>query len=155
MVPVYTIREAVSSDIETLVVFTLQEAEESEGSEKDAAGVRRGVGAAFEDPRAATYWVAENADGHVVASTSVVTEWSNFHGGRYWWIQSIFIAPEHRGGGLVDLLMEHLATAAAAAGALDLRLYAHNSNARALRAYRRCGFTVAPYTIITMRLRRD
>jgi ribosomal protein S18 acetylase RimI-like enzyme len=32
---------------------------------------------------------------------------------------------------------------------LDLRLYAHQSNERALRAYRRCGFAVAPYIIMT------
>lgn len=149
MVPGYTIRDAVSADIETLVAFTLQEAHDAEGIGQDVTGVRRGVGGAFEDPPRAAYWVAEGADGRVVASTSVVTEWSNFHGGYYWWIQSLFIVAEHRGGGLVELLLDHLARAAEASGALDLRLYAHESNARALRAYRRCGFAVAPYVIMT------
>lgn len=127
MAPGYTIREAVSTDIDTLVAFTLQEAHEVEGIEQDAAVVRRGVRGAFEDPPLAVYWVAETPDGRVVASTSVVTEWSNFHGGHYWWIQSLFIVPEHRGGGLVELLLDHLARAAESSGALDLRLYAHNS----------------------------
>ena len=59
----------------------------------------------------------------VVASTSIVTEWSNFHGGYYWWIQSLYIDPEHRGTGLLEALIEYVSEAARAAGALDLRLY--------------------------------
>jgi GNAT superfamily N-acetyltransferase len=100
------------------------------------------------------YWVAEAPDGQIVASTSVATEWSDFHGGNYWWVHSIFIVPEHRGSGLLEILLEHLEKAAGDAGALDLRLYAHQSNERALRAYRRCGFTVAPYIIMTRAVKR-
>jgi GNAT superfamily N-acetyltransferase len=155
MEPGYTIREANPADIDTLVRFTLHEAREAEGAETDAEAVRRGVQAGLERPPLATYWVAESADGRVVANSSVVTEWSNFHGGYYWWIQSLFIVPEHRGRGLVDLLLEHMARAARAAGALDLRLYAHNSNERALQAYRRCGFKAAHYTIMKRTLHRD
>ena len=147
----YSIRDADSADIETLVNFTLQEARESEGVEKDRETVTRGVGAAFAHPPRATYWVAER-DGHVVASISAVTEWSNFHGGDYWWVQSLFVAPEHRGSGLVDLLLNHVAKAAQSAGALDLRLYAHNLNERALGAYRRAGFVTAPYVIMRREL---
>jgi GNAT superfamily N-acetyltransferase len=151
----YSIREAASADIDTLIAFTLQEAQEAEGKEKELAAVKRGVRGAFEAPPLATYWVAEAPDGRVVASTSVVTEWSNFHGGYYWWIQSLFIMPEHRGKGLIELLLDHISRAAALAGALELRLYARTENERALRAYRRCGFTVAPYTIMTRPQRND
>jgi ribosomal protein S18 acetylase RimI-like enzyme len=151
----YAIRDAVASDLETLVRFTLQEAREAEQIDIDEAAVRRGVQGGFQTPPVATYWVAESAEGRVVASTSVVTEWSDFHGGHYWWIQSIFIVPEHRGGELVGLLIDHVAQAAERSGALDLRLYAHSSNERALRAYRRCGFAVAPYVIMTKPTRRD
>src|SRR5688572_29382630 len=113
MPPVYTIREAVSADISTLIAFTLQEAFEAEGVERDRAAVARGVQGGFRDPPLATYWVAEAPGGAVVASTSVVTEWSDFQGGHYWWIQSLFIVPEHRGQGLVELLIDHVAEAAA------------------------------------------
>lgn len=151
----YAIRAAVAEDLEILVGFTVQEAREAEQIDIDEAAVRRGVEGAFQNPPLATYWVAESSDGRVVASTSVVTEWSDFHGGHYWWIQSIFIVPEHRGGELVALLIDHVARTAEASGALDLRLYAHSSNERALRAYRRCGFTVAPYVIMTKPTRRS
>jgi len=145
----YTIRHALASDIDTLVAFTLQEAREAEGLEEDLDAVRRGIRGAFGDPRPAVYWVVEAHDGSIVASTSVTTEWSDFHGGYYWWIHSLFIVPEHRGSGLLEVLLDHLQKAAEGAGALDLRLYAHQSNERALRAYRRCGFTAAPYIIMT------
>lgn len=155
MEPNYTIREANRADIDTLVAFTLQEAREAEDAKKSVDAVTRGVESSIEDPRLATYWVAESSDGRVVASISVVTEWSNFHGGYYWWIQSLFIVPEHRGQGLVELLLENLVNAAGVAGAFDLRLYAHKSNQRALQAYRRCGFKAAPYVIMTKPLSRD
>jgi L-amino acid N-acyltransferase YncA len=145
----YTIREASRADIDTIVAFTLQEAREAEDKEPDLEAVSRGVGGGFEDVPFAAYWVAETADGRVVASTSVVREWSDFHGAYYWWVQSLFIIPEHRGKGLVELLLSRLAREADAAGALDLRLYAHTANERALRAYRRCGFATAPYVIMT------
>lgn len=145
----YAIRRASTADIDTLVAFTLEEARAAEGHALDEAGVRRGVSGGFADPPLATYWVACAADGSVVASTSVVTEWSDFHGGFYWWVQSLFVVPEHRGSGLVERLLDHLSGAAEAAGALDLRLYAHTGNPRALRAYRRCGFTESPYLIMS------
>ena len=143
-----TIRRATEEDVDTLVAFTLREAHEAEAADKDAEGVRAGVLAAFADPPAATYWVAESAAGDIVASISAVTEWSNFHGAHYWWIQSLYIRPESRGGGLVDALLDHVAEHAAAAGAVDLRLYVHTSNLRAIRAYERCRFETAPYAIM-------
>jgi ribosomal protein S18 acetylase RimI-like enzyme len=148
----YRIRSATIDDLSTLVTFTLEEAFEAEGVRKDAAGVRRGVEGAFQDPPQSTYWVVEDPQGHTVASTSIVTEWSDFHGGLYWWIQSLFIVPDHRGRGLVELVLDHLAVLAKRADALELRLYAHNSNQRAFRVYHRCGFTTAPYTIMVRKL---
>jgi L-amino acid N-acyltransferase YncA len=151
----YRLRKATTADLETIVGFTLDEAREAEELEKDVEGIRRGVSAGLKDPSAATYWVAESADGEIVASTSAVREWSNFNGAYYWWVQSLFIVPEHRGRGLVDLLLDTVAEAAHAAGAVDLRLYAHGANERALDAYRRCGFEETPYVIMRRPLERD
>jgi ribosomal protein S18 acetylase RimI-like enzyme len=148
----YTIREARSSDLDALIAFTVQEARETEGVAPDLQAVRRGVRAGVDGSAPSTYWVAESQDGNLVGSISVTTEWSNFRGGTYWWIQSLFIVPEHRGSGLVDLLLGFVAGEARAAGALDLRLYALRSNQRALAAYRRFGFVEAPYTIMARRL---
>ena len=144
----YAIRAATLADVDTIVAFTVREAHEAEGAELDATAVQRGVSGAFVDPPRAAYWVAEASGGEVVASTSIVTEWSDFHGGNYWWVQSLFIVPEHRGSGLLELLLDHLAGAAAVVGALELRLYAHRGNERAVRAYERCRFTASDYVIM-------
>jgi L-amino acid N-acyltransferase YncA len=151
----YRIRRATLTDLETVVAFTLEEAREAEGKELDIERVRSGVRAGLGDPSLATYWVAESPDGHVIASTSAVREWSNFNGAYYWWVQSMYIAPEHRGRGLVALLLDMVAQAARDAGAIDLRLYAHDANRRALEAYRRCGFEETRYVIMRRSLGAD
>ena len=145
----YRIRDATDGDLATLVDFTIREARDSADLALDVDAVERGVRAGLGPSAQARYWVAECPEGQVVASTSVVTEWSNFRGSHYWWIQSLYVRPEHRGTGLVDTILHFLAEASATAGAVDLRLYAERTNTRALAAYRRCGFTIAPYTIMT------
>jgi ribosomal protein S18 acetylase RimI-like enzyme len=150
----YSLRPATVSDLETIVAFTLEEAREAEGLEKDPRGVHRGVLAGLEDPSLATCWVAESSPEEVVASTSAVREWSNFNGGHHRWIQSLYIAPGHWGSDLVDLLLDRVAEEAQAAGAIDLRLYAHGENARALEAYRRCRFSKTPYVVMRQALER-
>jgi GNAT superfamily N-acetyltransferase len=145
------IRDATPTDIDLLVAYTLQEAQEAEGYEADVNAVRRGVEGAFNDRSYSEYWVAE-CEGQPVGSVSVVQEWSNFRGGHYWWVQSVFVAPDHRGTGVIQLLIDHVASVAQRSGALDLRLYAHASNERALRAYRRCGFEATPYVMMAKSL---
>lgn len=149
----YTIRSAQPSDTDALVAFTIAEALEAEDARLSEEAVRRGVAGAFGDPPLARYWVAEQP-GKIVAHASVVTEWSNFHGGFYWWVQSLYLHPGHRGGGLVEMLLEHVASEARKADALDLRLYAHADNTRAIRVYERCGFRTSPYIVMRRRLNR-
>jgi ribosomal protein S18 acetylase RimI-like enzyme len=148
----YTIRRADTSDLGALVAFAVQEASETEGVDPDVRAVRIGVQTGLEGSAPSTYWVAEAEAGRAVGSISVVTEWSNFRGGYYWWIQSLFIVPEHRGRGLVDQLLKFVAREASVAGALELRLYVLRSNERATAAYRRCGFETVPYAIMVRRL---
>lgn len=149
MTSAYTIRKAQPSDLDTLTAFTVEEARETEGTDPDREGVRLGVASGLEGSAPATYWVAQAVDDLIVGSISVVTEWSNFRGGYYWWIQSLFILPDHRGTGLVDLLLQSVANSARESGALDLRLYVLQSNERTAAAYRRCGFETSPYSIMT------
>ena len=145
----FAVRDAVATDLDTLVSFTIQEAREAEGRRLDEPTVRRGVLAAFGDAPPSRYWVAEDRRGAIVAMISTTPEWSDFRAGEYWWVQSLFVVPEHRRSGLLELLLAHLAAEARRGGALELRLYVHAGNERASRAYRRCGFRSAPYTIMT------
>jgi ribosomal protein S18 acetylase RimI-like enzyme len=144
----YAIREARNSDFDVLVEFTIQEATETEEVHPDSQAVAVGVGAGLDGSTPTTYWVAESDDGTVAGSISIVTEWSNFRGGYYWWVQSLYITPEHRGKGLAERLLAFVTKRARENGAIDLRLYVLHANQRAIAAYRQSGFEIAPYTIM-------
>ena len=147
------VREATPSDLEDLVRFTIEEAREAEGRALDPAAARRGVAAAFSPTPAARYWLITAGDeGPPLGSASVTVEWSDWNGGDYWWLQSVYIAPEARGRGLFPPLVAAITTAARAAGAVELRLLVHGDNARAVATYRREGFEDLPYRVMRQRL---
>ena len=145
----YVIRRAQAQDLDSLVSFTLAEAREAEGAELDPSVVRRGVEAGLSDRAIAMYWVVESHQGEIVARTSALKEWSDWHAQHYWWIQSMYVVPDHRGRGLVEMLIGAVSAEARDNGATDLRLYVHEQNGRAIRAYRRCGFSGLPYKIMS------
>ncbi|OGD19213.1 MAG: GNAT family N-acetyltransferase [Candidatus Aminicenantes bacterium RBG_13_59_9] len=144
----YIIRRAGISDLDELVQFTLREAEEAEGRRPNEATARLGIRAALEDVSVAVYWVAAAEPAGIAGNISVVKEWSNWNAGYYWWIQSLYILPEHRGRGIMKLLIDAVQESASKNQALDLRLYVHKNNERALRAYRKAGFVDAAYRIM-------
>lgn len=146
----FSVRKAREADLDTLVSFTLAEADEAEGSQKSPELVRQGVQAGIKDPSIATYWVLEEDDSNQVGAVSVIKEWSDWHAGYYWWIQSLFIRPDYRGRNLVGLLMEAVAEQARRENALQVRLYVHRDNARAIKAYRKQGFSETPYLIMQL-----
>ena len=118
----YFIRPATPDDINKIIEFTTQEAQESEGTVIDLVAVECGVSSAFcENPRS-KYWAMEDSSETVIANTSVVKEWSDVHGNDYRWIQSFYIALEYRGMGLADELIKHLTKEAKSEKALELRL---------------------------------
>jgi RimJ/RimL family protein N-acetyltransferase len=55
-------------------------------------------------------------------------------------VVGVFVQPEHRGSGLVEELFEAAVAWAWERGAERVRLYVHERNERAARAYRRLGF---------------
>ena len=148
----FDIRKATPADLEKLVSFATEEAREAEGVTKDINRVRQGIRTALEDESIAIYWVLEKKDTGIVGNVSVVTEWSDWNAGYYWWIQSMYILPEFRGKGLMERLVQALKDEARQEGALELRLYVHKNNAQAITAYQRAGFFNSDYRIMTMSL---
>lgn len=148
----YTVRSAEIEDLDMLVDFTLAEASEAEGSKKSSACVREGIKTALVDPSIACYWMLENQEGDLIGSVSIVKEWSDWHAGFYWWVQSMFIRPEYRGQKLMKLLLDKIRQEAKNENALEIRLYVHSHNIRAIRAYKREGFSDSPYKIMVLSL---
>jgi GNAT superfamily N-acetyltransferase len=143
-------RRGTPSDLEKLVSFAIAEAEEAEKTARPQELIREGVRVGLTDDSVALYWVLEKEDSEIIGNLSVVKEWSNWNAGYYWWIQSMFLLPGYRGKGLMGKLLEAVKEVARQEGAVDLRLYVHIGNERAIKAYRKSGFSDLDYRIMTM-----
>lgn len=147
---IFFVRRATSLDLEKLISFAIAEASEAEKTTRSSELIRQGVRVGLEDDSIAMYWVLEKKDSKVIGNISVVKEWSNWNSGYYWWIQSMFLHPEYRGRGLMGKLIEAVIEAAKQEEAVDLRLYVHKKNKRAIKAYRKSGFLDSDYRIMMM-----
>ncbi len=139
------VRAARAEDAETIAAFQMAMARETEGVALDGATVRAGVEAVFGDPARGTYWVAE-ADGEVVACLLVTGEWSDWRNASVWWIQSLYVRPEHRRQGIFRALFEHVRELAGQRdGVAGVRLYVAAENHAAQRAYEALGMQEGRY----------
>lgn len=143
------VRKATIEDLSTLVDFTSEEAKEADGNIKDLKRLAKGVKAALEDHSIAMYWILVDQESKPVGSISALKEWSDWNAGYYWWIQSIYIVPEQRGQGHITALLNTVEKEMKKQNGLELRLYVHQDNNRAIRAYEKEGFEKSPYEIMT------
>ena len=154
------VRPARPDDLEQLVGFNAAMALETEGLELDPERLRSGVAAVLAPPETGgpergSYHVAE-ADGAVVGALMVTREWSDWRNGWFWWIQSVYVTPEHRRRGVLSALYERvLAQARGTPGVAGVRLYVERSNARARRAYERLGMSTSSYRLLEVDLVLD
>lgn len=146
------VRHASLKDLEKLVIFAREEAREAEGIKKETDTLRAGIITALKDKNIALYWVLVDQNDEPVGNISVLREWSNWNAGFYWWIQSIYILPEFRGKGYFSKLMETVKTEAKKMGGLDIRLYVHKKNVRAIKAYLKSGFKESKYKMMILKL---
>ena len=78
----------------------------------------------------------------------LTTEWSDWRDGWWWWIQSVYVAPEARRHGVFRALYAHVeADARAMPGVCGLRLYVENDNVRAQATYASLGMVDARYRV--------
>jgi GNAT superfamily N-acetyltransferase len=148
----FNTRKAGMDDLEILTAFTLKEAQEAEGIKLREEIVRNGIEECLSSPDIATYWVLLSEPDKVIGSASLIRERSDWHGGDYGWVQSMYILPEFRGKNLMKLLLSAIEKQANVEKLHDLRLYVHKDNSRAIKAYRKNGFKNTPYKIFSMRL---
>jgi ribosomal protein S18 acetylase RimI-like enzyme len=141
------VRPATPADTDTLVAFNVALALESEGLSLDLPTVRRGVAALLADPVKGSYRVAERA-GTVVGQLMITTEWSDWRCGWWWWIQSVYVAPGARRGGVYRALHRSVLDDAARAGDVrGVRLYVEQENRRAQGAYEALGMKRGKYLV--------
>ena len=141
------VRRAVADDIDRIVEFNLAMARESEEKGLDAETLRAGVAAVLAEPANGFYLMAE-ADGRPAGCLMVTSEWSDWRNGRFWWIQSVFVAPEHRRLGIYSRLHDSVRRAARAdPQCCGLRLYVERNNIGAQDTYASLGMTPTHYKL--------
>ena len=136
----FKVRNAKLDDLDNLVEFVIAEANEAEGIIKSSEIVLNGIKAGLVNPDIARYWIIENENGNPFGNVSVVKEWSDWNCAFYWWIQSMFLLPNYRGIGLMEALLKEVKLAVENENAIELRLYVHKDNDRAIKAYKKVGF---------------
>lgn len=141
-----SIRAATRSDVSRLMEGNRAMAWETEGLELDEATLRAGVEAVFNAPRRGRYFVAEDR-GAVFGQLLITYEWSDWRNADVWWIQSVYVWPEHRGRGVYRSLSSHVEASARAEGAAGLRLYVDRRNEAAREVYRRLGMDGEHYLL--------
>jgi ribosomal protein S18 acetylase RimI-like enzyme len=139
------IRKAGPADAATLTAFNTAMALETEGKALDPARATAGVQRLLADPALGFYLVAEDG-ARVVGSLMVTTEWSDWRNAQFWWIQSVYVLPDARRGGVFRALYEALrAMAAQDAGVCGFRLYVEQENTAAQATYRSLGMDRTHY----------
>ena len=84
----------------------------------------------------------------IICQTMITPEWTDWHNGWNWWIQSVYVHPAHRRRGVFSLLYEHIRAAARRDPDVHaLRLYVDYDNETALRCYRQLGMLESRYRI--------
>lgn len=156
------IREATPADARLLAQWAAAMALETEHRALDADTVLAGVAAGIADPARARYLVAMRevlAAGRETLAEPVGTlmltrEWSDWRCGYWWWIQSVYVPPAHRRGGVFRALYRHVeALARREPDVVGLRLYVERDNAAARRTYESLGMADAGYRILEAGLR--
>ena len=149
------IRLATAADRDTIADFNIRLAEESEGKRLDPDVLREGVAALLRDTTKGRYFVAIR-EGRIIGQLMHTWEWSDWRNGQIWWLQSVYVVPEHRRQGVFRALFNHaLAEAEADPGVVGVRLYVEEQNTPAHDVYRSLGLREGGYFVMQRMFRRD
>ena len=140
----YQIEKGTIGDINAIAGFQVAMAMESEGTTLDLERVTRGVTMAMDDEAKGQYIVAR-CEGKVVGSLMLTREWSDWNCQWYWWIQSVYVEPRHRGKGVYRAMYEQVKQMARNENVSQVRLYVDKTNNTAQHAYQHLGMTETHY----------
>jgi ribosomal protein S18 acetylase RimI-like enzyme len=142
------IREATPSDTDAIADFNARMALETGDPPLVPETILAGVSAILSDTTKGRYWVAD-VDGQVAGQICVTYEWSDWRNGMQWWIQSVYVHPDHRRKGVFSDLYRHVESLARADEQVcGLRLYVRSDNDRAKNTYVTLGMTAMGYEVM-------
>ena len=93
------VRRALLADAKIIAEFNSAIAKETEHLELDRKRLLRGVKALLKDSSKGFYLLAEVKE-RVAGQLMITYEWSDWRSATFWWIQSVYVAPEFRNAGV-------------------------------------------------------
>lgn len=144
------VREATRADVDVLVAFQLAMAAETEDKGLDPARLRAGVAHLLRNPEDGFYLIVEAGDGDTTPAGSLMVtyEWSDWRDGRFWWIQSVYVASAYRRRGLYSALHDEVRRRARSdPAACGIRLYVERENRVAQATYSNLGMVETHYRL--------
>ena len=133
------INKAEEKDIQVITDFQVVLALETEGINLNPGIVLRGVSKVLADPTKGFYLVAKE-EGRTIGCLMITYEWSDWRARTVWWIQSLYVVPEHRRQGIFRQmnawLLEKVNRDDSVGG---IRLYVDHTNLKAQKVYESLG----------------
>lgn len=140
------IRLARQEDIPVLIRFNQAMAKETEDKNLSYDIIENGVKAVFKDPNKGFYVVAENDTKQILGCLMITFEWSDWRNAWFWWIQSVYVAPEYRRHGVYRKLYEFIEEKARSESNIcGFRLYVDTNNKVAQKVYEKLGMKQSNY----------
>jgi len=141
------IRRGEERDVQSIADNNIQIAKESENRDLNPSTAREGVFSVLRNESHGFYLLAEK-NSRIIGQMMITFEWSDWSNGLYWWIQSVFVEPGSRKQGVFRALYRHLSELAESTGGVcGLKLYAHQSNRKAMQTYLAVGMKQSPYVL--------
>ena len=120
---------------------------ETENKELAPEIISRGVERLINKPEYGFYLIAEIGD-DIAGTLMVTTEWSDWRDGLFWWIQSVYVAPQHRRKGVYRAMYDEVKTLAAdQPDVCGYRLYVEKDNVIAQSTYEQLGMHATDYLL--------
>lgn len=139
------IRTATMKDAATISEHQILMADETENITLNNDVVLSGVEHLIEQPEYGFYIVAENTHDGVIGSILITYEWSDWHDGLYWWIQSVYVDKAFRRKGVYSQMYRYTRHLAEKEGIKAIQLYVFDKNIQAQKTYESLGMQLTPY----------
>ena len=145
------IRAATIDDAEIIAKNNLFLAEESENYKIDYNATSEGVKSIIKDESKGFLIVAEK-NKKILGQMMITFEWSDWHNKNTWWLQSVFVDKSYRKKGVFTKMLDHVKNKASSNNVDVIRLYVHDDNLNAIKAYEKTDMVKKPYSIYQISL---